>query len=77
MSGRRALVSDGPFYFARLFKVVVWRPMRLLRLNSGKKPDNNRKDFTMSFSIQTNVNSLVAQENLRVNSNFQTQTISG
>ncbi len=29
----------------------------------------------MSFSIQTNVNSLIAQENLRVNSNFQSQTI--
>jgi flagellin len=29
----------------------------------------------MSLSIQTNVNSLVAQENLRVNSNFQSQTI--
>jgi flagellin len=29
----------------------------------------------MAFSIQTNVNSLVAQENLRVNSNFQGQTI--
>ncbi|HNX30796.1 MAG TPA: flagellin [Holophaga sp.] len=29
----------------------------------------------MSLSIQTNVNSLVAQENLRVNSNFQAQTI--
>ena len=29
----------------------------------------------MSFSIQTNVNSLMAQENLRVNSNFQSQTI--
>ncbi|MEO8597959.1 MAG: flagellin [Candidatus Solibacter sp.] len=29
----------------------------------------------MSFSIQTNVNSQVAQENLRVNSNFQSQTI--
>ena len=29
----------------------------------------------MSFSIQTNVNSLQAQENLRVNSNFQSQTI--
>src|SRR5437763_3769042 len=29
----------------------------------------------MSFSIQTNVNSLIAQENLRVNSNFQGQTI--
>ena len=29
----------------------------------------------MSFSIQTNVNALVAQENLRVNSNFQSQTI--
>lgn len=27
------------------------------------------------FSIQTNVNSLIAQENLRVNSNFQSQTI--
>lgn len=27
------------------------------------------------FSIQTNVNSLIAQENLRVNSNFQGQTI--
>src|SRR5947209_6882768 len=26
----------------------------------------------MSFSIQTNVNSLVAQENLRVNTNYQT-----
>src|SRR4051812_41192053 len=33
------------------------------------------KGFLMSFSIQTNVNSLVAQENLRVNSNFQSQTI--
>jgi len=29
----------------------------------------------MPFSIQTNVNSLIAQENLRVNSNFQNQTI--
>jgi flagellin len=29
----------------------------------------------MSFSIQTNVNSLVAQENLSVNSQFQSQTI--
>jgi flagellin len=29
----------------------------------------------MSFSIQTNVNSLIAQENLRVNTNFQGQTI--
>ena len=29
----------------------------------------------MSFSIQTNVNALIAQENLRVNSNFQSQTI--
>ena len=29
----------------------------------------------MSFSIQTNVNSLIAQENLRVNGNFQSLTI--
>ena len=29
----------------------------------------------MSISIQTNVNSLIAQENLRVSSNFQSQTI--
>jgi flagellin len=29
----------------------------------------------MAFSIQTNVNSLIAQENLRVNSDFQSQTI--
>src|ERR1700754_4710905 len=29
----------------------------------------------MSLSIQTNVNSLVAQENLRVNSEFQSMTI--
>src|SRR6185503_9235747 len=29
----------------------------------------------MSLSIQTNVNSLVAQENLRVNSDFQSMTI--
>src|ERR1700730_9867946 len=29
----------------------------------------------MAFSIHTNVNSLVAQENLRVNSSFQSQTI--
>src|SRR3954462_14947437 len=29
----------------------------------------------MSFSIQTNVNSLIAHENLRVNGNFQSQTI--
>jgi flagellin len=29
----------------------------------------------MSFSIQTNVNSLIAQENLRINSNFQSLTI--
>src|SRR5262252_10832641 len=29
----------------------------------------------MSISIQTNVNSLVAQENLRVNSDFQSRTI--
>ncbi|HZY60060.1 MAG TPA: flagellin [Candidatus Binataceae bacterium] len=29
----------------------------------------------MPFSIQTNVNSLIAQENLRVNTNFQSQTI--
>src|SRR5205807_870126 len=33
------------------------------------------KGFDMAFSIQTNVNSLIAQENLRVNSNFQSQTI--
>ena len=43
--------------------------------NSGKMPDRSRKEFTMAFSIQTNVNSLIAQENLRVNSNFQSQTI--
>jgi|SRR5471030_178435 flagellin len=44
---------------------------------SGKKPvlKKKRKDFKMSISIQTNVNSLVAQENLRVNSNFQSTTI--
>src|SRR3982750_1236134 len=30
----------------------------------------------MAFSIQTNVNSLVAQENLRVNGDFQSRTIS-
>src|SRR5580765_4260921 len=29
----------------------------------------------MAFSIQTNVNSLIAQENLRVTSSFQSQTI--
>ena len=29
----------------------------------------------MSFSIQTNVNSLIAQENLRVNGDFQSRTI--
>jgi len=29
----------------------------------------------MEFSIQTNVNSLVAQENLRVNGDFQSRTI--
>src|SRR5436305_3943988 len=29
----------------------------------------------MAFSIQTNVNSLIAQENLRVNGMFQSQTI--
>src|SRR5438874_7720398 len=29
----------------------------------------------MPFSIQTNVNSLIAQENLRINSNFQSLTI--
>src|SRR5437763_5195719 len=29
----------------------------------------------MAFSIQTNVNSLVAQENLRVNNQFQSRTI--
>src|SRR5689334_1199580 len=29
----------------------------------------------MPFSIQTNVNSLIAQENLRTNANFQSQTI--
>ena len=29
----------------------------------------------MAFSIQTNVNSLIAQENLRVNSDFQSRTI--
>jgi flagellin len=36
---------------------------------------SKRKDFFMAFSIQTNANSLVAQENLRVNGNFQSQTI--
>src|SRR5262245_4437821 len=30
----------------------------------------------MSYSIQTNVNSLVAQENLRINNMFQSRTIS-
>ena len=29
----------------------------------------------MSLSIQTNVNSMIAQENLRVNSDFQSRTI--
>ena len=29
----------------------------------------------MAFSIQTNVNSLVSQENLRVNGDFQSRTI--
>lgn len=29
----------------------------------------------MAISIQTNVNSLIAQENLRANSAFQNQTI--
>src|SRR5512144_143336 len=29
----------------------------------------------MAFSIQTNINSLIAQENLRVNSEFQSRTI--
>jgi flagellin len=38
-------------------------------------PGAKRKDFTMSFSIQTNVNALIAQENLRVNGNFQSRTI--
>src|SRR3954451_13636439 len=38
-------------------------------------PGGTTKGFLMSFSIQTNVNSLIAQENLRVNSNFQSQTI--
>src|SRR5437763_15307558 len=39
-------------------------------------PDQkNERISPMSFSIQTNINSLVAQENLRVNSNFQSQTI--
>src|SRR5918999_485022 len=30
----------------------------------------------MSYSIQTNINSLAAQENLRVNNEFQSRTIS-
>ena len=30
----------------------------------------------MPLSIQTNVNSIVAQENLRVNNDFQSRTIS-
>jgi flagellin len=29
----------------------------------------------MSFSIQTNINSMIAQENLRVNNEFQSRTI--
>jgi flagellin-like hook-associated protein FlgL len=42
---------------------------------TGKMPElKNRKDFSM-LSIQTNVNSLVAQQNLRVNSAFQSKTI--
>src|SRR3974390_1386186 len=34
-----------------------------------------RKEFTMSLSIQTNVNALVAQQNLSVNNAFQSRTI--
>jgi flagellin len=43
---------------------------------TGKTPvAANERNSPMAFSIQTNVNALVAQENLRINSDFQSRTI--
>src|SRR5471032_2095257 len=43
---------------------------------SSKKPVLKKNErISKCISIQTNVNSLIAQENLRVNSNFQSTTI--
>jgi len=41
----------------------------------GAKPEKKKEVTTMSYSFQTNVTSLVAQENLRVTSDFQSRTI--
>ena len=46
-----------------------------MREKNGRCRNQERKDFTISISIQTNVNSLVAQENLNVISTFQSKTI--
>src|ERR1039457_5099070 len=48
------------------------RPKRSV---SGKMPAPNFERISKMISIQTNVNSLVAQQNLSVNSAFQSKTI--
>src|SRR5271157_1306945 len=42
---------------------------------SGKMPETTPKGISEMLSIQTNVNSLVAQENLNINNEFQSKTI--
>jgi flagellin len=42
---------------------------------SGKMPETTSKGISEMLSIQTNVNSLVAQQNLNTNSAFQSKTI--
>jgi flagellin len=42
---------------------------------SGKMPEITPKGISEMLSIQTNVNSLVAQENLNINNEFQSKTI--
>ena len=42
---------------------------------SGKMPEITPKGISKMLSIQTNVNSLVAQENLNINNAFQSKTI--
>src|SRR6185369_3158289 len=42
---------------------------------TGKMPDLTNRRILLMISLQTNVNSLVAQQNLNVNNAFQSRTI--
>jgi len=45
------------------------------KVGFGEKPESLREDLKMSLSFQTNVTALTAENNLQVNSQFQSNTI--